>query len=89
METLWQDLRYGARMLRRPGSDAGRCHALMLGIGANTALSGWSTQCCFVRLPYADAERLAIVWEHRKATITRRMFINLANFLDGKSRTVF
>jgi len=67
MQTLWQDLRYGARMLmKQPGFTLIAVLTLALGIGASTAIFSAVHPVLFASLPFPHAERLAMVWEERK-----------------------
>ncbi|MGI8732780.1 MAG: ABC transporter permease [Pyrinomonadaceae bacterium] len=92
MQQIWQDLRYGARMLiKNPAVTMVALIALTLGIGANTAIFSVVHSVLLRSLPYEDGERLAIVWEHRKSGKGNpQNVINLGNFFDWKDQnTVF
>jgi predicted permease len=62
LETLWQDLRYGARMLRKnPGFTLIAVLTLALGIGANTAIFSMVDWLLFQKLPVEDPNALTFI----------------------------
>jgi len=61
VQTLWQDLRYGVRMLlKTPGFTAIAVISLALGIGANTALFSIVDSMLLKMLPVKEPERLVL-----------------------------
>jgi len=68
IESLWQDVRFGCRVLRKnPGFAAVAILTLALGIGANTAIFSAVNSILLRMLPVKDPQRLVLfTWDANK-----------------------
>src|SRR5215470_10096546 len=85
---MFQDLRYGARMLlRSPRFTIVAILTLSLGIGAVTALFSVVDAVLLRPLPYRDAERLVEVFEVGPKIRMDHSRISLADFYEWKNQS--
>jgi putative ABC transport system permease protein len=87
MGTLWQDVRYGFRMLaKRPGFTTVAVLTMALGIGANTAIFSVVNGVLLRQLPYKDPEKIVTIWQNSARSGIKRDDVSPANFLDWRER---
>jgi predicted permease len=89
LDSLLQDLRYGARMLRKdPGFTAIAVLTLALGIGANTAIFSVVNAVLLRPLPYLNPQQLIVIKEMSQRVGVHSL--SYPDFLDWRtqSRTI-
>lgn len=87
MQSFWQDLRFGARLLRKqPGFTAVAIFTLALGIGANTAIFSVVKGVLLQPLPYAAPERLVTLWERHPNKGMEQELVTPPNLSDWQAQ---
>ena len=87
LEMLWQDLRYGARMLvKQPGFTSIAVLTLGLGIGANTAIFSVVNAVLLRPLPFEQPDRLVMVWQTNMQTGSLQDPASFLNLVDWQQQ---
>ena len=88
VERFIKDIRYAGRTLTRsPGFTLAAILALALGIGANTAVFSVVNGILLRPLPYADPDRLVMVFDSFRQQGAARGSASMADFLDWKAKS--
>src|ERR1700755_975934 len=84
---VWPEVRYALRTLARaPGFTAAAVLSLALGVGANTFIFRVPSARLLRPLPYADADRLAILWNRSPGLGIAEDWFSTAQYFDIKTR---
>ncbi|HEX7316271.1 MAG TPA: ABC transporter permease [Pyrinomonadaceae bacterium] len=87
-QDLIKDVRYGLRtLLKSPGFTAVVILTFALGVGANTAIFSLVDAILLRPLPFADADRLMMVWEINPQKGSKQFNASGPNFVDWKSQS--
>jgi putative ABC transport system permease protein len=85
LKNLWQDLRYGIRMLRKSsGFTFVAVLALGLGIGSTTAIFSVVYATLIEPMPFPNPDQLVIVWSRINGG---RNVVSAADYLEWKRRS--
>jgi putative ABC transport system permease protein len=86
-DTLWQDIRFGARTLRRsPGYAAAAVTVLALGIGANTAMFSVIRGVLLAPLPFPKGDELVLVQQSAPVSNVADAGVSIQELDDYRAR---
>ncbi|MCM3905803.1 MAG: ABC transporter permease, partial [Pyrinomonadaceae bacterium] len=86
METLWQDLGYGFRMLfKNPRFTVVAILSLAIGVGATTAIFSVANALLLRPLPYQNADSLVILWNRSPGLNVAQDWFSPGQYLDIKA----
>ena len=88
VEEIAQDVRYAVRVLRHhPGFTVAAALTFALGIGASAAVFSVVNGVLLRSLPYADPDRLVVVWERHPGRGVERNVVAVRNFEAWRERS--
>jgi putative ABC transport system permease protein len=88
MQSLWQDMRYGARiLLKKPSFTLIAIVTLALGIGANTAIFSVVYAVLLRPLPYPEPERLTLLWTKLEKIGLEQNWVSEPEVLDFREQS--
>ena len=86
MDTLVADIRFALRGLwKNPAFALAAIVSLAIGIGANTAVFSVASALLLHPLPYADADRLVILWNRSPGLNIAQDWFSTAQYFDIKN----
>jgi putative ABC transport system permease protein len=87
MNTLWQDIQFGARaLLKKPGFTFIAVLTLALGVGANSTIFSFVNGILLRPLPYQNPERLVSLDETSSKRGDASMGVSFPNFVDWREQ---
>jgi putative ABC transport system permease protein len=87
LEDLWQDLRYGLRVLvRSPAFTVLAVLTLALGIGATTTIFTVAYAVLLKPLPYQNADRVVYIWARNTRQSVSQGYLTYSDVVDYRER---
>ncbi len=88
MTNLWQDVRYGFRMLRKhPGFSAIAIVTLAMGIGVNTSIFSIVNALLLRPIQFKDSDRLVLFWNHYPGLEIPQDWLSPGEYTDVKAQS--